>query len=86
MSIKAARYRLDTNPIDTFCDCFTCQNYTRAYITHLLKHQEFLGMRLVAHHNLAFIFNLIKKIHEAIEKGIFLEFKQEFLEKYNSSS
>ncbi len=86
MSIKAARYRLDTNPIDTFCDCFTCQNYSRAYITHLLKHQEFLGMRLVAHHNLAFIFNLIKQIHAAIQNGIFLEFKQEFLEKYNSAS
>ena len=84
ITIKAAKFRRDPNPIDSDCSCFTCENYTRAYITHLLKHQELLGMRLAALHNVHFILNLVRNIRDAIQKGIFLEYKQQFLENYKT--
>ncbi|MDD1777704.1 MAG: queuine tRNA-ribosyltransferase family protein, partial [Candidatus Helarchaeota archaeon] len=82
ISIKAAKYRRDSGPIDAACDCFTCQNYTRAYIMHLLKHQELLGMRLAALHNVHFIIHLVKNIRTAIRDGTFMAYKKEFLQEY----
>ncbi len=84
INIKAARYRDDPRVLDESCSCFTCQNYTRAYIMHLLKHQEILGMRLAALHNVHFILHLVKEIRKAIENNHLLEFKHEFLNQYQS--
>lgn len=83
INIRNAKYRLDSSPIDTECSCFTCQTYSRAYITHLFKHQEMLGMRLSALHNVHFILNLVKNIREAVQKGIFLNYKEEFFQNYS---
>ncbi|MFX1294442.1 MAG: tRNA guanosine(34) transglycosylase Tgt [Promethearchaeota archaeon] len=85
LNIKAAKYRRDSSPIDYSCTCFTCKNYNRAYISHLFKNKELLGMRLAALHNVHFILTLVKNIREAIENGIFLKYKQEFLEKYENN-
>jgi queuine tRNA-ribosyltransferase len=82
INIKAAKYRRDSGPIDVDCACFTCQNYTRAYIMHLFKHQELLGMRLAALHNVHFILNLVKNIRTAIREGSFMDYKKAFLQEY----
>lgn len=86
INIKNAKYRRDSNPIDSECDCFACQNYSRAYIAHLFKHQEMLGMRLAALHNVHFLLHLVKKIRRAIRDGQFLDFKEQFMKKYNQIS
>ncbi len=86
INIKAAKYRRDSDPIDSECACFTCRNYTRAYITHLFKHQELLGMRLAALHNVHFILHLVKNIRTAIREGTFMDYKKEFLQRYTANN
>lgn len=85
VNIKNAKHRRDSDPIDPTCSCFTCQNHGRAYIAHLFKHHEMLGMRLAALHNVHFILHLVKNVRKSIENGTFLEYKQKFLEKYNKT-
>lgn len=64
-------YKLDFKPIDKNCSCFSCQNYSRAYIRHLFKIKEPLGMQLTTIHNLKFYLDLMQKIRTAIKEGIF---------------
>ncbi len=78
ININNAKYALDTSPIDPLCDCPVCKNFSRAYIKHLLKAGEILGMRLAVIHNLHFYNVLMEKIREAIENGVY----DEFCEKY----
>ncbi len=78
ININNAKYALDTSPIDPLCDCPACKNFSRAYIKHLLKAGEILGMRLAVIHNLHFYNVLMEKIREAIENGVY----DEFCEKY----
>ncbi len=85
INLKSARYRRDNTPIDGECSCFSCQNYSRAYITHLFKHNELLGMRLAALHNVAFIIELVRNIRKSIERGEFSEFKEQFLKSYQNN-
>lgn len=59
--VKNAAYAEDFTPLDHDCDCYTCRNYTRAYIRHLLKADETFGLRLTSYHNLYFLVNLMKK-------------------------
>ena len=73
-NIQNAKYELDDNPLDEKCDCPVCQKYTRAYIRHLLKAGEMLGMRLMVMHNLYFYNTLMEKIRDALDKGAFEEF------------
>lgn len=80
--LKNKEFEADFNPIDSECDCYTCKNYTRAYIRHLVKAEEILAARLISIHNIHFLENLMKNIREAIKKDRFLEFKEEFYEKY----
>ncbi len=80
--VRNAEYARDFNPLDTGCDCYTCRNYTRAYIRHLIKADEILGVRLTTIHNLYFILNLMKNIQKAIEDDRFVQFKDEFFSKY----
>jgi len=81
MIIKSARYKEDFSPIDENCQCYTCRNFSRAYIRHLFNVDEFLGMRLASIHSLHFYLDLVTKAREAILNGIYAAFKNEFVEK-----
>lgn len=70
-NIKNAKYTLDTQPLDTECDCPVCSHFDRAYIHHLFKSEEMLGMRLAVMHNLYFYNNLLKEIRDALDNGCF---------------
>lgn len=80
--IKNATYKEDFTPLDPSCDCYTCRNYTKAYINHLIKTDEMLGPRLLSYHNLYFLKNLMKQIRTAIQEDRLLDFKKEFFASY----
>ena len=80
--LKNQEFAEDFRPIDEECDCYTCQNYTRAYLRHLVKAEEILAARLISIHNIQFLENLMKNIRQAIKENRFLEYKQAFYEKY----
>ncbi len=82
ISIKQARFREDSKPLDPECQCNTCQHYSRAYLRHLYLSGEILGMRLNTLHNLHFFLNLMKNARNAILENRFAAFKKEFLEGY----
>ncbi|MFA6301147.1 MAG: tRNA guanosine(34) transglycosylase Tgt [Candidatus Paceibacterota bacterium] len=77
-----AKFRTDYSPIEKDCECYTCKNYTRAYIAHLFHGKEMLAGTLASLHNLYFIVNLVKKIRQSILDDNFFELKKEFLEGY----
>lgn len=79
MTLLNAKYELDDRPLDTTCGCPTCRNYSRAYIRHLLKAKEMLGMRLLVTHNLYFYNKMMEEIREAIEQKRFSEYKKQKL-------
>ena len=76
MNLNNAKYELDERPLDEKCNCPACKNYSRAYIRHLMKAGEMLGMRLLVLHNLYFYNHLMEEIREAIEQGRYSEFKK----------
>ncbi|MFW3567932.1 tRNA guanosine(34) transglycosylase Tgt [Staphylococcus caprae] len=80
--IKNAKYADDLGPLDEHCDCYTCRNYTRAYIRHLIKVEETFGIRLTTIHNLHFLLKLMEDIRQAIREDRLLDFKDEFFEQY----
>ncbi len=80
-NLKNAKYILDSLPIDEECDCPTCKKYSRAYIHHLLKAGEMLGMRLMVMHNLFFYNSLMEKIREALDADSYDVFYNENIEK-----
>ena len=80
--IRNATYEKDWNKLDDQCDCYTCKNYTRAYIRHLIKTNEILGVRLLSIHNLRFLTNLMENVRKAIEEDRLLDFKNEFYKQY----
>jgi queuine tRNA-ribosyltransferase len=82
ISIKNAKYKEDFTPLDDECDCYTCKNYSRAYLRHLYKANEILSARLFSYHNLHFLLKLMERIREAIKEDRLLEFKEEFFTKY----
>jgi len=84
ISIKQSRYKEDSAALDPDCICSTCKNYSRAYLRHLFKSNEILGMRLNTFHNLFFYLSLVKQAREAIKGKSFLKFKKAFLYKYQS--
>ena len=84
--VRNATYEKDWSPLDSECDCYTCKNYSRAYIRHLIKAGEILGARLLTIHNLYFLVNLMKNVRESIEQDKFLEFREEFYKKYYGKS
>lgn len=73
-NIFNAKYTLDTSPIDEECDCPVCQHFDRAYLRHLFKSSEMLGMRLAVMHNIYFYNNLMEKIRKELDNGTFNEF------------
>lgn len=77
--IKNQKFKEDPSPLEKNCACYTCQNFSKSYIQHLMKENEILGHRLMTIHNLHFLLNLMAQIREAINKGKFKEFKKKFL-------
>lgn len=80
--VRNAKYARDFGPIDENCDCYTCKNYSRAYIRHLVKCNETFGIRLTTYHNLHFLLNLMKQVRTAISEDRLGDFKEEFFEQY----
>ena len=80
--VRNATYERDFSPLDHNCDCYTCKNYTRAYIRHLVKCGEILGARLITIHNLRFLVKLMEDVRKAIEDDELLEFRKEFYKNY----
>lgn len=76
LNLFNAKYETDTRPISEECGCPACRNYSRAYIRHLLKAKEMLGMRLCVLHNLYFYNNMMSEIRQAIEQGQYREYKK----------
>ncbi|MCK5052240.1 MAG: tRNA guanosine(34) transglycosylase Tgt [Candidatus Cloacimonetes bacterium] len=81
MIIKSARYTEDFLPIDENCECYTCRNFSRAYIRHLFNVNELLGMRLASIHSLHFYLDLVTKARKAILNGNYAAFKSEYAQK-----
>lgn len=79
LNLFNAKYELDSRPIEENCQCPACQSYSRAYIRHLLKAKEMLGMRLCVLHNLYFYNHMMEEIRGAIEAGNYKEYKKEKL-------
>lgn len=80
--VRNAEYARDFTPLDPGCNCYTCRNYTRAYIRHLIKADEVLGIRLTTIHNLSFVLKLMHELREAISNGNIMEYSHKFLKKY----
>lgn len=80
INISNAKYELDDTPIDSQCDCPVCRNFSRAYIRHLLKSGEMLGMRLAVMHNLYFYNNLMEEIRNALDNGEFESYYRHYRE------
>ena len=79
ININNAKYELDNSPIDAECDCPVCQRHSRAYIRHLLKAGEMLGMRLAVMHNLYFYNTLMEKIRAALDEGRYEQFRAQMI-------
>jgi len=86
MNLINKKYELDERPLDETCGCPVCSTYSRAYIRHLLKAKEMLGLRLMVTHNLYFYNKLMEETRDAIEKGCFKEFKNKKLEDLKEES
>lgn len=84
INILNAKYKNNFSKIDENCGCYTCKNYTKAYLSHLFRSKEMLGATLASIHNLYFIVNLVKKMRQTILDDTFFEFKEDFLKKYYS--
>lgn len=82
VNIKNAKYERDFSPLDPECDCYTCRNYSKAYLRHLFKADEILSSMLMTTHNLHFLVNTMKNIRKSIEEDRFLEYKKEFYDCY----
>ena len=86
LNIRNAKNEADFRPIDEKCDCYTCKNYTRSYLRHLIRCNEGLGQRLLSIHNLRFLINLTEEVRLAIQEDRFLDFKEEYFKKHNLNS
>ncbi len=84
--IRNSRYRDDIQPIDANCGCYTCRNYSRAYLRHLDKCGEILGSRLNTIHNLYYFQDLMRGMREAIEMERYEEFCENFYQRYESDN
>ena len=80
--VRNAKHAEDFGPLDPACDCYTCKNYSRAYIRHLLKADETFGIRLTTYHNLHFLLQLMRDVRQAIMEDRLLDFRDDFFAKY----
>ncbi len=81
LSMRNARYRNDFNPVDEQCSCYTCKNFTRAYLRHLFIAGEILALELASIHNLHFYLNLVKEARHQINEGNFINWKSKIINK-----
>lgn len=86
INLKNSQTRKERGPIDKKCSCRVCKNYSRAYISHLLKEKEIYGIMLLTEHNLFWILNFMEEIRRAIKEDRFANFKKEFFLKWKSNS
>ena len=86
INFNNAKYKEDFSPVEEGCDCYTCKNYTKAYVRHLITTDEMLGGRLLSIHNIRFLIKLTEELREAIKENRVLEYKEEFLSKYNKKN
>ncbi|MEY2510364.1 MAG: queuine tRNA-ribosyltransferase [Verrucomicrobiota bacterium] len=84
LNLKNAEFTFQTGPVEEGCACEACRGYSRAYIRHLLKSEEILGLRLLSIHNLHFYLDLMKKARRAIEDGTFSDFRAQFVGGYRT--
>ena len=83
--IRNAQYAHDFGPLEEGCDCYTCRNFSRAYVRHLIKAGEITGGRLTTIHNLRYLLRLMERIRRAIEEDRFEQFHREFFARYDMS-
>lgn len=86
INLNNAGHRLSKSPLDEDCDCYACKNFNRSYISHLLRENEVLGIRLTSIHNLRFLIRLVEGAREAIAKDEFQKYKNDFLANYSKRS
>lgn len=82
VTLRNATFAQDFAPVDDGCDCYVCQNYSRAYIRHLIKAEEMLAPRLLSYHNIYFLVKLMENIRSAIRTGEFAGFYEQFFNGY----
>lgn len=80
--VRNSQYERDFRPLDPECSCYTCRNYSRAYIRHLIKAEETFGIRLTTYHNLYFLLDLMRKVRQAIAEDRLGDFKEAFFDRY----
>lgn len=83
VNIRDKKYERDFTPLDEECDCYCCKNYTKAYLRHLYKCDETFGKRLLSIHNIRFLIHMMEEARLAIKEDRFVEFKKDFLDKFN---
>ena len=86
LNIKNAKYKEDFTPLEENCDCYTCKNYSKAYIRHLIVCNEMLGGRLLSIHNIRFLIRLTEELREAIKNDKFMEYKNSFINNYTNNN
>ena len=84
INIKNLKYKEDFTCVDENCDCYTCKNYTKAYIRHLITADESFGARLLSIHNIRFLVKLMEEIRQSIKNNTLLEYKEKFIEEYTN--
>ncbi len=85
INLKNAKYKEDFTPVEKTCDCYTCKNYTKAYIRHLISVNETFGQRLLSIHNIRFLTKLMEEIRISIKENKFDTYKKDFLDKYQKN-
>lgn len=86
INFNNAKYKEDTTPVETGCDCYTCKSYSKAYIRHLITTDEMLGGRLLSIHNIRFLVKLTEELREAIKDNKILEYREEFIKRYQKNN
>jgi queuine tRNA-ribosyltransferase len=86
INIRRAAYSEKEGPVDPACDCYTCRNFSAAYLSHLFRSEELLALRLASIHNLRFIANLVRRIRVAILDNTFYDFREDFLSHYRTTN
>ena len=85
ITVRNAAYSQDTEPLDKECSCYTCRNFSRAYLRHLINVKEMAGTQLVTYHNVFWYKNFMVRIRDAINQGNFLELKNDFLNRFKEA-
>lgn len=81
--VRNGKYQKDSRPVQKNCDCYTCRNFSRAYLRHLVNSHEILGAQLITLHNIHFFVNLVKSMRDKIRENRFLQFKKAFFNRFD---